>query len=292
MKYSAHPPPKPLRDYVEHLWTIDGEEPPDLTLKFFVTCAPCIVFQHRNGRSAIAHRIPADRGEVRNGNHPTSFVRGAITRPFQCVAEGAPSAIGVELKPQALNALFGIDAAELTDAIVDLNAFSTDNLNEQLLNADNKPKQIDLVTQLLTKRATTSPRSDSLIAQSLRLIHESTGSMHVRDLVKRLNVSERQFERRFGRTVGVPPSLYLRIMRFQETVRLMKSGRIERLADVAYDLGYTDQSHFIKDIRELTGYTPKSLSLAVEECATMTRYRTLVRQRILIEQHRCEANLC
>jgi AraC-like DNA-binding protein len=291
MKYTVYPPPESLRNYVEHLWTIavQGAEPPDLTLKFFVTCAPCIVFQHHNGRSAIARRNPASSVEVCNRNHPTSFVRGAITRPFQCVAEGPPTAIGVELKPQALTTLLGINAAELTDGIVDLDALSTENLNEQLLNADTQRDQIALVTQFLKKRADTSPPVDLLVAESLRLIHGNTGSIHVRDLLKRLNVSERQFERRFSRAVGISPSRYLRITRFQEAVRLMKACRAERLSDIAYDLGYTDESHFIKDTREFTGYTPKSLSHTVEECVTMTRYRTLVRQRILIQQDTCEA---
>src|SRR5262249_28877192 len=140
MKYTVHRPPEALRDYIEHLWTIsvEGEEPPGLTLKFFVTGAPCIVFQHHNGHSAIAPRIPGPRGEVRNGKHPTLFIRGAITRPFQCIAEGSPTAIGVELKPQAVNPLLNIDAAELTDGMVELNSLSTDNLNEQLLNAANE----------------------------------------------------------------------------------------------------------------------------------------------------------
>src|SRR5215472_5267669 len=122
MNYTVHPPPEPLRDYIEHLWTItvDSEEPSDLTLRFFVTSAPCIVFQHHNGRSAITRRIPASLGEVCNRKHPTLFIRGPITQPFQCITERTPTAIGVELKPQALNTLLGINAAELTNGMVDL----------------------------------------------------------------------------------------------------------------------------------------------------------------------------
>ena len=293
MKYTVHPPPEALRDYVEHLWTIavDAEGPPDLSLKFFVTCAPCIVFQHHNGRSAIAPRIPVSAGEACNRNHPTSFIRGAITRPFQCIAEGPDIAIGVELKPQALATLFGIDAAELTDGIVSLNAFSSQNLNEQLLNASTERDQIALVTKFLRSRADGLPRTDLLIAEGLQLIHRNTGSIRVRDLVKRLRVSERQFERRFSRAVGVPASLYLRTMRFEQAVRLMKAGRTERLSNVAYDLGYTDQAHFIKDTRGFTGYTPKSLSCAVGDCATTIRYRALIRQRILVQENKFDALL-
>ena len=286
MNYTVHCPPEALADYVDHLWTItvDGDEPPGLTLQFFVTCSPCIVFQHCDGRSAITHGIT--RGTRKAGNNPTSFIRGPISQPFYCVAEGTPTAIGVELKPQALHTLFGIDVTELRNGLVELNALSLSNLDEQLLNAKSPRDQIALLTRFLTAKARTGRRrADTIVTRSLRLMDQNVGSTHVRNMLKSLNVSERQFERRFARAVGVPASFYLRVMRFQETVRLMQRGPFERLTDIAHDLGYTDQSHFIKDVREFTGNTPKDLSHAVDECATMKRYQTLVRQRILIRQN-------
>ena len=284
MNYTVQRPPAPLADYVEHMWTItvDGDEPPDLTLKFFVTCAPCIVFQHCDGRSAITRRITG--GTRKAGNNPTSFIRGPITQPFCCVAEGAPTAIGVELKPQALHTLFGIDVAELSNGLVELNAISRGNLNEQLLNAEGPRDQIALLTRFLTAQARAGRWEDTLVTQSLRVMDQNVGSMRVRNLLKSLNVSERQLERRFARSVGVPASFYLRVVRFQQTLRLMQAGRIERFTDVAYDLGYADQSHFIKDIREFTGNAPKNLTHVLGECRAMTHYRKLIRQRILIQQ--------
>lgn len=284
MKYTVHLPAEPLRDYVDHLWTIasDDKVPFYLSLKFFVTCGPCIVFQHRNGHSTIERRVPT--GEVCNTNHPTSFIRGAITRPFQCVAIGPEIAVGVELKPNALGSLFGIDAAELADGMVNLNDFSRENLNERLLNAASERDQIAIVTDFLLRKADEPRRADLLVAESLRWIHGNPGLIHVRDLLKRLRISERQFERRFRRAIGIPASLYLRIVRLEEAMRLMRAGRLDKLSDVAYELGYTDQSHFIKDTKEFTRYPPKSLSKAIDACGRMTAYRTLVRQRILIQQ--------
>ena len=83
-------------------------------------------------------------------------------------------------------------------------------------------------------------------------------------MLKRLNVSERQFERRFVRAVGVSPHHYIRIVRFQEAMRLIKANQFERLSDVAYDLNYVDQSHFIKDIKAFSGYTPTDLVKTVQ----------------------------
>jgi AraC-like DNA-binding protein len=213
------------------------------------------------------------------------FVRGPITQPFHCVAKGPPTAIGIELKPQALNTLLGIDVAELRDGLVELNAFSTANLNEQLLNAKSQRDQIASLTRLLKAKAGAKRRKDELVTRSLRLMDENIGSLHVRNLLKCLNVSERQLERRFARAVGVPASFYLRVMRFQETVRLMQAGEFDRLTAIAYDLGYTDQSHFIKDVKEFTGSTPSDLSHALDECIVMPRCRRLVRQRVLIRQN-------
>jgi AraC-like DNA-binding protein len=122
-----------------------------------------------------------------------------------------------------------------------------------------------------------SSRHDVLVNASFRLIHASAGTIKVRDLLKELPVSERQFERRFGRAVGVSAKFYLRIVRFEEAVRRMRTGGFRRLSDIAYDLGYSDQSHFINDIRTLTGYTPKHLLKFLQPVLPRTNQRPGVR---------------
>jgi len=45
---------------------------------------------------------------------------------------------------------------------------------------------------------------------------------------------------------------------------LIKANQFERLSDLAYDLNFVDQSHFIKDIKAFSGYAPKHLVKAVQ----------------------------
>jgi AraC-like DNA-binding protein len=85
-------------------------------------------------------------------------------------------------------------------------------------------------------------------------------TVRISGLLNYLGVSERPFERRFRDAVGVSPHQYLRILRFQEAVRLLRMGQFRKMSDLASDLGYADQSHFIKEIREFSGYTPTALS--------------------------------
>jgi hypothetical protein len=49
--------------------------------------------------------------------------------------------------------------------------------------------------------------------------------------------------RRFERALGVSAKFYLRILRVEEAVRRMRAAGFRGLSDIAYDLGYSDQSH-------------------------------------------------
>lgn len=71
--------------------------------------------------------------------------------------------------------------------------------------------------------------------------------------------------KRFVQTVGVTPQFYIRVRRFNESIRLMDTGQYERLSDVAHALNFHDQSHFIRDIKQFSGITPRSIYQKVNE---------------------------
>lgn len=73
-------------------------------------------------------------------------------------------------------------------------------------------------------------------------------------------LSKKQFERLFNSLVGINPKEYTRIVRFQKALEQMQhqSGEINQ-AQIAYMSGYADQSHFIREFKKFSGYTPMSL---------------------------------
>jgi AraC-like DNA-binding protein len=275
MEPTVYRPHGALATFVEYFWTFDwGHDDAGRTLKMFPTGVSGILFQHHDGRPALgapalgatAHACP-----VSSGGCPTSFVYGKRTRPSQTFSKGPFGLTGVVFKPQGLSTLLKVPPMHLNDGSAELNEFARakENIADQLLNARSHHERVARLSDFLRAHLDRSGSEDALVAEGLRLIQKGIRAIRVPQLLKRLNVSERQFERRFVNAIGVSPHQYIRIVRFQEALRLIRTNQFERLSDVAYDLNYVDQSHFIKDMKAFSGYTPTRLVQTVHAGITL-----------------------
>jgi AraC-like DNA-binding protein len=256
------PAPESLKKEVECFRIFDYKGEEAFAIKVAPIAVPGIVFQHKNGKSAIKNFITSWGV---NASVSMSFIYGAgTTHSIMNYKKGPFTTIQVILKPHALQSIFGIDASTMTDKRIDLNKFSGQDLNSQLLEAQTYKKQIALLTKFLVTQKKQAKTKDVLVEKSLALINKHIASIDVKYLVTALNISERQLEKRFTETVGIPPQSYIRVKRFNEAVRLMKTKKFERLTDVAHALNYYDQSHFIRDLKDFTGITPKSIFQKVD----------------------------
>ncbi len=263
MKFKVIPIPETLKEHVECIRIAEYSGEGRLAINVCLNGLPGIVFQHHNGQSPFENITTPSH--VATGA-PTLYVYGQMTEPGVMNHKPAPfTTTQVVLKPHALPMLLGISASVLTNRLAELAEFSAANLNMQLLEARTEQERIALLTNFLLGKLKQSQPRDRLVEESLRLIHNNIGCIAVKHLLECLNLSERQFEKRFRQTVGLPPQFYMRVKRFNEAIRLMKTRRFEKLTDVAYRLNYYDQSHFIRDIKAFSGITPKSLSQKVDD---------------------------
>lgn len=75
---------------------------------------------------------------------------------------------------------------------------------------------------------------------------------------QQLNIGLRQFERNFKHYYGITPKKFVRIARFQKTIKEIISNQSEEnYLPIVLDHGYYDQSHFIKEFNSLVGKAPK-----------------------------------
>lgn len=129
-------------------------------------------------------------------------------------------------------------------------------IEERIMTANNCSERIAILSLFLEQKLRLNRQDDSAICNSIRQIIHSSEICSVENLAKNANLSVRQFERKFKDYAGFSPKLYSRINRFQRTTKNF-GGNILSLTDLAYDCGYYDQSHFIREFKEFSGYEPR-----------------------------------
>lgn len=264
IKFSIIPPIEALCNDVEYIRVAGYAGTEGLAIKVCPNGFPGIVFQHSSGQPTI-RSIVTGSGRVVHAP-PTLFLYGQVTEVSVMNFKSQPyTTVQAVLKLHALKTLFGFDASALANNSIGCHGFGAGDLNTQLIKAKSNDKCIKLLTNYLLDKLALSQSRDTMVEDSLRYIHTNISTITVKRLLAHLYISERQFEKRFIQTVGVSPQFYIRVKRFNEAMRLIDSGKYEKLSDVAHALNYFDQSHFIRDIKIFSGITPKSISQKVND---------------------------
>jgi AraC-like DNA-binding protein len=95
------------------------------------------------------------------------------------------------------------------------------------------------------------------VVQLIELMEEYIHSdFRVTSLADRMNKSPKTLERLTKRKFNLTPKNLWQLIRFEQATSHIKRSNTSRLIEsLAY--GYYDQSHFIKECKKITGYSPK-----------------------------------
>lgn len=254
-------PSEQLREYVECFRIADSDSNESMAIRVCPNGSPGIAFHHHGGDSAIRRIATPLR---RDDSLPTLFLYGQVTTVSEMHFIPPYASLQVVFKPDALSNLFNLDASLLLNKSLEAKVFDAVELNTQLIAVQSDEARVALCSDFLAAKLAFAQGSTP-IRKALKLINQQIATANVEAVRKYIGLSERQFERQFKQVVGVSPHLYMRIRRINAALRLMDSGKYSRLADVAHELHFHDQSHFIRDMKEFAGLTPKSLLQKVDD---------------------------
>jgi AraC-like DNA-binding protein len=117
-------------------------------------------------------------------------------------------------------------------------------------------QKLHVLDHLLLQQLNENKNSCEIIRQATDQIMYNPGTEILSELLVKLQLNERTFQRIFGKYVGVTPNQYRRICQFELSFAQVRSRKFGKLTDVAYENGFADQSHFIRSFREFTHITP------------------------------------
>jgi AraC-like DNA-binding protein len=247
MNHAYHRPNEQLAEYVRTILVLEGSATADThDLPIFTNGMPTLLCKTEKDISGFekivqltlfGNSIPSDCWAM--NNHTTI--------------------IAYFFKPFTLASLFKCSNKELTTNPVDLSSWSPHKFNAlktQLIYAGTTAQKIEVLNHLLIQQRIENKELYETVQHATDKILHNPANDILPELLKELNLNERTFQRIFKKYVGITPTQYRRICQFQFSFDQIRSNQFDKMSDVAFDNGFSDQSHFIRTFKEFTQITP------------------------------------
>jgi AraC-like DNA-binding protein len=248
MQIQPHPA---LAHLIRHYLVLEEQQAVTWTHRLFTDGNTGLVFNLGNASLNISNS---------SSSQHSAWLYGQISNYHDLSLSGDIKWIVVVFRPYGAHNLWGIPATEWYNCFFpayDALGASINAISSTLLKTKNLSEQIRLIDAFLLQQLDKRIRPDAVVIQAVEEITKHEGAQSVEYLLKKLPVNERTLERKFKLHTGITPKQFSGIVRLNASAKRVKRMHTkDRLTDIAYESGYFDQAHFIRDFKKYTGITP------------------------------------
>lgn len=145
-------------------------------------------------------------------------------------------------------------ADQLFEAVVGQTEFAAQVAAFQQFFEDKPARQLSPLTQAI-----------------VRFTGERQGNIRIDELAELTGYSTRTIQRQFRADMGMSPKAFGRIIRCQSAVYMIHHRNQVAFSDMAFELGFSDQPHFLKEFKKLVSTTPMSYQHCVKQQTYLDR---------------------
>ncbi len=254
MNYQVYEPVPELQPFVKCIWTLE-EEKNSSPVRQRIVPDGCM--------EMIFHYGDLYRQYFEDGTsiiQPRSFIFGQITKFIEIAPTGVSGVVAARFLPDGLMPFLNIPVSALENRAVDLADIFGEKgkqLESTVITATNNQQRIELISSFLLSLLADPKTIDTITKTCVEVILASQGQLNVIELADKMNTNRRNLERKFTAAIGMSPKQLSRAVRLQATLKMLEQKKFGSLTSLAYENGYYDQAHFIKDFKEFTGISPK-----------------------------------
>ncbi|MBK1895129.1 helix-turn-helix domain-containing protein [Chryseobacterium paridis] len=229
--YTSSAPSASLKDFVESFWMLDNPS---------------------ENKEVIL--LPDGRIDVIFSTSPTEpfhiVLLGICTHPEEIIIAEKTKTFAISFNLPATEYILHESVSELLNYAknlpLDFWGFTADDMGDfdQFCTKASEKIQAELAIQKIDERK----------LKLFDLIYSSNGAIPIKELSEKVIWSERQINRYFNQQYGISLKAYCGILRFRASFKHIKEGKLFP------EQNFSDQSHFIKEIKRLSGFLPKELS--------------------------------
>jgi AraC-like DNA-binding protein len=193
-------------------------------------------------------------------NNPSAnFIMGFCKKYTEFPLANEFNYVGVRFLPTMFPQIFNVNASELSNRFEHLDnvvpsiaRFIAEQFHENLTKEEIKLKFDQYFCQVISKL---DFKLDHRLYGAMEIILSNYGVLNVgKDLD--IGISARQLQRLFKYYIGDTAKTFSKVVQFQNILKAKPSSQSLKQDKLFYDIGYYDQSHFIKDFKNFYGVTP------------------------------------
>lgn len=185
---------------------------------------------------------------------------------------------GVRFMPGNMPAGFNFKQKELIDNTIDITNDSSGKIYvDKLKNETDFYQKIRIFLEEYTKNYNVRPKpigKECLVLTIKDMVYNSDGIVKISEMAGETGYSERYINKVFIDEMGFSPKTFCKIIQFQRALEFLNYGAPEKMTDAAVDLGYYDQSQFIRDFKNYCGITPKKYLRLIINAGYISKIKT------------------
>ena len=188
---------------------------------------------------------------------------GQKTKPVNYYySPGSSRSFGIKINPEGLPLFLDYSYKKLKNLYVEVDNLADRDLlelEEMVLEQENVGGKIRVVEDFLLKRISKLNSDDNYVLFSAIVEHikAKKGEIRFDALSAHFNINYKKAERLFQFYLGITPKTYIRIIRFNAAIHLRGQLAQLNLTQLGNEVGFFDQSHFIKEFKSFSSLTPK-----------------------------------
>lgn len=237
--FNAFLPHTYLRNWVQCYWTAQTSIP---TTGFVENLYP------DGGTGLIIDFTP---------NHLPTISINATQTLTQMHFSGKLDRMGIRFQPGGIYQLLDIEVpaiigSEFNSDYLEIKAII--DLQHRIAAANSIDQRLNALESWLLQQAHRRNAQTGLIQHLLPRLQFSNESID--ELSNQITISRRQLERKFREEVGLSPIQVKQFHRIRRARQIIMLHPETALTDVAQEVGFYDQAHFIRHFQKITGQTP------------------------------------
>jgi AraC-like DNA-binding protein len=182
-------------------------------------------------------------------------------RNANLIINGKVDVLGICFYPEGFYPFFKIPVSEFKNQLLgacEVGFKQAIAVREPLKEAPDVAARLKILENELALLLVRGSHTPENFRQIFKALKQSNSALQISEFCQRNNIGIRQLERMYNKYVGVSANAYGTLNRFHKSLNQLLYNDYTKLSDVAFDNGYFDQMHFIKDFKRFAGNTPKN----------------------------------